>query len=131
MSNNVKILIVDDEWINRYLLITIIKKEFDVTIDEAENGKEAIEFVERNQYDIIFMDIRMPVMDGVEAVRIIKEEIKSLTPIVVVSAYHIDDIMQIHKDLNPDINICPKPININCISKIIEEQTGKMRIKCK
>ena len=63
-----KILIVDDHKIIRDSLRLIIKIGIDAdSIDEASNGKEAVEMVAKNSYDIILMDISMPIMDGITA----------------------------------------------------------------
>lgn len=59
-------LIVDDEEYNRYLIKNILRK-WNVSFAEAHNGKEATELVRENSFDLILMDIRMPVMNGYEA----------------------------------------------------------------
>lgn len=63
-------LIVDDEEFNLYLIKKILKN-WGVSYSEAYNGKEAVDFVGNNSYDLILMDIRMPVMDGYEASKLI------------------------------------------------------------
>ena len=66
------VLIVDDEAFNRHLLKTIFTK-WEVDFDEAENGQEAVMLAAQNNYALILMDIRMPVMNGTEAARTIKQ----------------------------------------------------------
>ncbi|WP_321997343.1 ATP-binding protein [Draconibacterium orientale] len=66
------VLIVDDEAFNRHLLKSIFTK-WKVNFDEAENGQEAVALAAQNNYALILMDIRMPVMNGTEAARTIKE----------------------------------------------------------
>jgi two-component system, chemotaxis family, chemotaxis protein CheY len=75
-SNGVmaKILIVDDAKFMRMTLSTILKKANHEIIGEAENGKEAVELYQMLKPDIVMMDITMPVMNGIEAVRAIKQE---------------------------------------------------------
>jgi signal transduction histidine kinase/CheY-like chemotaxis protein len=63
-----KILVVDDEAYNRLLLIAILKK-WGVTYQEASNGIEAIEQLTAGEFDAVLMDVRMPVMDGLETIR--------------------------------------------------------------
>lgn len=78
-----KVLIVDDSALVRKQLTEIIST-LDMDIDVAKNGKEAVEKATSMQYDVITMDINMPVMDGIEAVKKIME--KQPTPILMVSS---------------------------------------------
>ncbi|WP_372650323.1 ATP-binding protein [Draconibacterium sp.] len=66
------VLIVDDEAFNRHLLQSIFTK-WKVDFDKAENGQEAVALAAQNNYALILMDIRMPVMNGTEAAHAIKE----------------------------------------------------------
>lgn len=77
------ILIVDDEELIRSVIKDYILEEH-FTCDEADNGEDAISLVEKNDYDLIIMDIMMPEMDGYQAVREIKE-IKNI-PVIMLSA---------------------------------------------
>lgn len=77
------ILIVDDEELIRSVIKDYILEEH-FTCDEADNGESAISLVEKNDYDLIIMDIMMPEMDGYQAVKEIKE-IKNI-PVIMLSA---------------------------------------------
>ncbi len=66
------VLIVDDEAFNRHLLKSIFTK-WGIDFDEAENGQQAVNLAQQNNYALILMDIRMPVMTGTEAARVIKQ----------------------------------------------------------
>lgn len=77
------LLIVDDEELIRGVIKDYIEAE-NYTCDEASDGRSAIELVEKNNYDLIIMDIMMPHMDGYQAVKEIKE-IKNI-PIIMLSA---------------------------------------------
>ncbi|OGE82962.1 MAG: hypothetical protein A2Y39_07145 [Candidatus Delongbacteria bacterium GWF2_40_14] len=81
-----KILIADDIESNRLLLIEFCK-ELGLETIEAVNGKEAVEYAKLNVPDMILMDMRMPVMDGYEAIKIIKydESLKKI-PVIAVTA---------------------------------------------
>jgi CheY-like chemotaxis protein len=67
-----KILVVEDNEDNRRILVYRLGRIGDFDIREATNGREAIEAVERDPPDLVFMDLKMPVMDGWEAIRRIR-----------------------------------------------------------
>lgn len=83
-----RLLIADDEPLEREGLELTIKKGLPdlFKIDHAENGRVAIECTEKNHYDIIFMDIKMPGIQGLEAVEVIRKKLP-LAKIIIVSAY--------------------------------------------
>ncbi|MFT7161226.1 MAG: PAS domain S-box-containing protein [Bacteroidia bacterium] len=85
------ILIVDDNNVNRNVAGQILIKS-GCSVDLASGGKEAIEKVNENAYDLIFMDIQMPEMDGIEATKRIKAiEGKRIPPIVAMTAYSMEE----------------------------------------
>ncbi|MDP3143917.1 MAG: response regulator [Bacteroidota bacterium] len=81
----IKILAVEDTPLNQ-LLLRIILDEFGFEYDFAENGKVAIEKLQTSSYDIILMDIQMPVMSGIEATEYIRNKMKSTIPIIALTA---------------------------------------------
>ncbi len=71
--NDVKLLLVEDNEFNRMVAEDTLKELLpNITIDIAINGQEAVDRVQEEQYDIVLMDIQMPVMDGVTATRTIR-----------------------------------------------------------
>ena len=72
--NKRTILIAEDEKINLFYLQILVNKISDYTLNVlvAKNGKEAVDLCRENHIDLILMDIKMPVMDGLEATKIIK-----------------------------------------------------------
>lgn len=85
------ILVVDDNPMNRLLVIKILQKQ-NIATDWAENGQIALEKVAANNYDMILMDLQMPVMDGYEATRKIRamDNTKKDIPIIAMTAHAMD-----------------------------------------
>jgi CheY-like chemotaxis protein len=80
-----RILLVEDNVVNQKLL-QIVLKNLGCETDLACNGQIAVEKVRSNQYDLVFMDLQMPVMGGCEAARIIRAEINKTLPIIALTA---------------------------------------------
>ena len=89
-----KILIVDDSEANREL-IRLYLKDYPFTLIMAKDGIEAVQFYQRHNFDLVLMDIQMPLMDGYEATQIIrrveKDHSKAGVPIISISAYVMHD----------------------------------------
>jgi signal transduction histidine kinase/CheY-like chemotaxis protein/HPt (histidine-containing phosphotransfer) domain-containing protein len=85
---DVKILLVEDNELNQLLAIKVFKK-WEKEIDIADNGKIALEKIEKNDYDIILMDIQMPEMDGNEVAKYVRSNMgaKSNVPIIALTAH--------------------------------------------
>ena len=83
--SQLKILIVEDVDINRIYEAEMLNNFFGIKCDTASNGKIALEMAKKNHYDAIFMDMRMPVMNGQESTRKIRE-FDTVTPIICMSA---------------------------------------------
>lgn len=85
---DMRVLVVEDNVINQ-LVIEQLLRSWEVHVHKANNGKEALLKLENSEFDLILMDIQMPVMDGIEATKIIRgleQNEKSNVPIVAVSA---------------------------------------------
>ena len=92
----IKILLTEDNLINQEIIIGLLENS-DITIDIASNGQEAVDKVKINRYDLILMDIQMPIMDGIEATKIIRKTNKTI-PIIALSANAmIEDIKRTKK----------------------------------
>jgi two-component system response regulator YesN len=82
-----KVLIVDDEQVERDALQMILNKEFpDLTVQQAVNGRTAIELADEWRPDLVLMDIKMPGVDGLQAVQAIREKHEQ-TKFIMVTAY--------------------------------------------
>jgi PAS domain S-box-containing protein len=82
---NIKVLVVEDIALNQLLMKTLLD-DFGFERDIASNGKIAIEKLQANSYDIILMDLQMPVMNGFEATDYIRNTMKSKIPIIALTA---------------------------------------------
>jgi len=80
-----KILLVEDNEMNRFIAIQSLK-HLGCEITEAENGLEAIEKIQQTDFDLILMDIQMPLMDGVEATKQIRCKFNADIPIIALTA---------------------------------------------
>jgi len=88
-SKNLRILVVDDNEMNRVVACSMLKS-FKISADTATNGKEAIEALSRGDYQCVLMDVQMPIMDGFDATRVIRDPASSVKnhaiPIVALTA---------------------------------------------
>jgi signal transduction histidine kinase/CheY-like chemotaxis protein len=107
-----KILVADDSPDNRLLIAAYLKSE-PYQIEFAVNGKDAIEKFTANRYDLVFMDVQMPEMDGLNATRIIRQWEKdhacSRTPIVALSAAALEEDVRHAIEAGCDLHVS-KPV---------------------
>jgi len=82
---NIKVLVVEDIALNQLLMKTLLD-DFGFERDIAENGKIAIEKLQKKSYDIILMDLQMPEMNGFEATDYIRNKMNSKIPIIALTA---------------------------------------------
>jgi CheY-like chemotaxis protein len=80
-----RILIVEDNKLNRNLFVMMLQN-MGCLVSEAENGQEALDIMERENFDIVLMDIQMPVMDGPTALRQLKERSSKDMPVIALTA---------------------------------------------
>ncbi len=107
---NLKILIVDDEEYNRLLFKTILER-WKVKYKEAANGMEALEMLKSDRYDLMFMDARMPGIDGLKATQFIRNEMnisESEMPVICISAASVNEDWQRYRMAGMN-TFLPKP----------------------
>lgn len=127
-GSDLKILIAEDNEVNQLVLKKMIEK-LGYNSTTVLNGLEAVEAFKRYPYDMVFMDIQMPFMDGMEAVQLIKE---SATPdhqpyIVAVTAHAIKGDREKYLGMGMDEYVS-KPVSLNVISAIIDQFLAERNI---
>jgi diguanylate cyclase (GGDEF)-like protein len=129
ISNNTKlqdthVLIVEDNAINQQITAEFLKQS-GIKYDIVKNGKEAIEHIQKYQYDAVLMDLQMPIMGGIEATEIIRTLPEGkLLPIIAMTA----NAMQQHKQecLDAGMNShIAKPIDVDQLYSTLEQYIGR------
>ena len=111
------ILLVEDNEINQMVARQNFKK-FGLEVDTAINGEVAVKKVKENSYDMIFMDLHMPVMDGFKATSLIRE-FNNTIPIVALSAAVMPEDLIKTKEAGMDKHLA-KPLDLDEIKKVLE-----------
>ncbi len=89
--SSLSILIVDDEEFNRYLLRSILEK-WNINVTECSDGQQAVDLYKKEHFDLVFMDIRMPVLNGFEAAKQIVQQNNTAKIIALTATNKPDDI---------------------------------------
>lgn len=114
-----EILVVDDDELNRRLMHVILTHEGH-RVEAASDGREALEAVKHKRFDIVFMDLHLPDMNGLEASREIRtwEQGDSHIYIVALTASYLPEVGQILFDAGMD-NYISKPFEIEQIQRLL------------
>lgn len=127
--NGRHLLLVEDNELNREIAYEILN-EYGFIVDTAENGKEALEKIsvsKSGDYDLVLMDIQMPVMDGYEATRCIrslKDSALSSVPIVAMTANAFDDDRRATAECGMN-GFISKPINMKEVIEALHSVLGR------
>ncbi|MGF1778665.1 ATP-binding protein [Vibrio nomapromontoriensis] len=121
--STMKVLVVDDIKLNQVIITKMLSK-FDISPDVAVNGVEALDYVKEQQYDLIFMDCRMPVMDGFEATRILRSK-HYQKPIVALTAGTTREERQTCFDVGMD-DILSKPYTAKDLVKTLTKWSSNL-----
>lgn len=117
-KNAIRVIIADDEPITRMDLKEMLESEGYQVIQEAADGFDAVEACKKHRPDLILMDIKMPLLDGFAAARIINEEMLADT-IVILTAYSEKDFVEQAKSVGAD-GYLVKPIEERALIPSIE-----------
>ena len=104
--DGLRILVAEDNEVNSFYLKTILEQDGSI-VSMAKNGKEVVDLCEIEKFDLILMDIQMPVMDGITATKVIRNELKLNTPIIAQTA----------NTVQKDIDACYEAGVLDFISK--------------
>jgi len=122
MSEKLKILVVDDNE-DFCRNVTDILEMQDYEMESTSNGFKALELVKQNGFDLVLMDVKMPVMNGVEAFMKIKELVPG-TPVIMVTAFAVEDL--IREALREGAyGFLRKPLDFEQLFELIAQATGK------
>ena len=116
-----KILVAEDNDSNFILMTYILKKYYEY--GRAKNGQEAVDMVENGTYDMVLMDIKMPVLDGLEATKAIREKHPDL-PIVALTANAFDSDRQLAMQAGCN-DFLSKPVSSDICIKTIRKYIGE------
>ena len=119
-NSKVKVLIADDNEINLLLLTNLLDKQH-CSIDSALNGKEAFNLINRNQYHLAFVDLNMPVIDGIQLVKRLRRQHNSLT-MIAISAYADEQMIQKALEAGFD-HYLTKPVDFHQLNRLILKYT--------
>ena len=116
------ILIVEDTELNIDLMTQLLEDDYNLLV--AKDGAQGVDMAIKNNPDLILMDISLPVMDGYEATRKIRETIKT-TPIIGLSAHAMDGHEQKAKDAGCN-DYLTKPVNDDLLFKMLAKYLGQL-----
>ena len=126
LEEPLRLLVVEDVAVNRELIVALLRP-FDVAIETAENGEQAVAKVQGQPFDLVLMDVQMPVMDGLTATRAIRAldlpRLKGL-PIIAMTANVLPDQVQKCLDAGMDDHL-GKPIEPARLLAILSEWPGR------
>lgn len=122
MIKKLHTLIVDDEAELRRSVISILQStmpEIEFAIDEASTGKEALEKVREQQWDLVLMDVKMPEMNGIEALTAIKEHDPRIFVVLMTAHSNLHDAVLAIKEGAYDY--VEKPVQPNLLAEIVRK----------
>jgi CheY-like chemotaxis protein len=112
-----RVLVVEDHDSVRSLLKTVLAREA-MVVDEARNGREAIECLERSRYDVVMLDLMMPIVSGYRVLEYLKAN-PGPTPIIVSAAGEIG-----LSTIDPGLTVIRKPFDTTSLRQLVRTAAG-------
>ncbi len=121
-TSGVRVLLVEDNEVNRKLALHMLQR-LGCSVEVATNGREAVEITAVRGYDVVFMDIQMPEMDGIEATRLIRERERDSgkhLPIIAMTAHAMEGDRERCLAAGMD-DYLSKPVKIDLLAQMVEK----------
>jgi CheY-like chemotaxis protein len=119
-----RILAVEDNELNRMVLQVILKK-CEVVVTIAHNGQEAIDLIQQQEFDMVLMDVQMPIVDGLEATKYIRDELKMTTHIIGISANAMREEVEICKQAGMN-DYLVKPYSERALVEVMKKWSAEV-----
>ncbi len=130
-KTNIRILLAEDNITNQQVALGILRK-LGLSADVAADGKKALDALKKEKYDLVFMDVQMPNMDGIEATKAIRaggdDFENAAVPIIAMTAHAMQGDRQMCLDAGMDDYIT-KPVTPAALSEMLEKWTGGLEEK--
>jgi len=115
-GKQINILVVDDEHVMRSLLTDVLQDR-GYKVQSVHNGKDAVDVIKQKFFEIVFCDVHMPIMDGIQTLRAVKK-MSPKTEIVMMDSYPDDQMLR--PEAHQMVSCITKPFNIKQITDIVE-----------
>lgn len=114
-----RVLLVEDNELNQQVAGMTLS-HFGLIVEVASNGKEAVDILSQKQFDIVLMDVQMPIMDGYEAARVVRQDLKLDVPIIALTANALKG--EAEKCLSAGMNdFVSKPFDETTLLKVLSK----------
>lgn len=122
MNGDFKILVAEDDP-TMQMMVSIFLKKIHVPFTLVSNGAEAVEAVEKEEFSMVFMDVRMPEMDGIQATKLIRErenETGKHVPVIAMTGVDATEC----RDMGVEACLT-KPISLDMFRALIDKYSGR------
>lgn len=121
--NTINIIIAEDDPLNQRIALKMLQK-LGYHADVASNGIEVLTALEKQFYDLVLMDIQMPEMDGIEAIKVIRKCWAPGPKIIVATAFELDTYRELCYDVGAD-DLLAKPLKREELKAAIERNMSR------